>query len=354
MGEIILRNYPFDNYKILFKPKTGLFIRIEDNGFPEPFWAPSGPELLDISITNWCSRSCSFCYKNSDKNGMHMAFEDYERIMVEAKANNVFQVALGGGNPNQHPQFCEILEVTRKYGIVPSYTTNGDGLNKKILEATSKYCGAVAVSAYEPYSNMNKILTKFFSFNVKTNIHFLLDCNTIEVALQWMKKPPNFLKNINAIIFLNYKPVGKNRTENFLLKNNTSFRELFQLVTSESYDFKIGFDSCSVSGLVSSQNGIDFNFIEPCDGARFSAYISENLLVYPCSFLGESHKGESLRNKSLREIWNKSSLFLEARNRLNSNKCNACSFQEKCFNGCPFFPEINLCNNTFLETKSIV
>jgi molybdenum cofactor biosynthesis enzyme MoaA len=22
-----------------------------------------GPELIDISITNWCDKGCSFCYK---------------------------------------------------------------------------------------------------------------------------------------------------------------------------------------------------------------------------------------------------------------------------------------------------
>jgi MoaA/NifB/PqqE/SkfB family radical SAM enzyme len=55
---------------------------------------------------------------------------------------HAFQVALGGGNPNQHPDFIEILRLTREdYGIVPNYTTNGRGLSDTVLEATRRYCG---------------------------------------------------------------------------------------------------------------------------------------------------------------------------------------------------------------------
>jgi radical SAM protein with 4Fe4S-binding SPASM domain len=76
----------------------------------------------------------------------HISLSDYEEIIRQAQSLHVFQVALGGGNPNQHPQFPEILRLTReKYGIVPNYTTNVRGRTPLVIEATAKYCGAVAV-----------------------------------------------------------------------------------------------------------------------------------------------------------------------------------------------------------------
>ncbi len=74
-----------------------------------------------------------------------MALVDYKNVIEQAAEMGVFQVALGGGNPNQHPDFVEILESTASKGIVPNYATNGRGLGNDILEATRKHCGAVAV-----------------------------------------------------------------------------------------------------------------------------------------------------------------------------------------------------------------
>ena len=66
-----------------------------------------------------------------------MSIRDYDQIMNQVKNLPVNQVALGGGNPNQHPDFCEILRSTREeYGIVPSYTTNGRGLTQDVIESS--------------------------------------------------------------------------------------------------------------------------------------------------------------------------------------------------------------------------
>lgn len=138
-------------YTSFFNPDTGFFARVPDKGGKDPFWSPHGPELMDISITNWCDKGCSFCYKSSTKCGEHMALDDYKRVIDQAAEMRTFQVALGGGNPNQHPNFLEILEYTATKGVVPNYTTNGRGLSDEVLSATRKYCGAVAVSAYPPY-----------------------------------------------------------------------------------------------------------------------------------------------------------------------------------------------------------
>lgn len=157
-GNLIIREHPEQHYKTLFNQQTGFFMRAEDNGYPEPFWAEDGPELLDISITNYCERNCLFCYRKANPNGTHMPLESLKFVIEQAKKVGVFQIALGGGNPNQHPHFKDILRIIRESGIVPSYTTNGDGLSDDILVATKTYCGAMAVSLYEPYMGYEDIL----------------------------------------------------------------------------------------------------------------------------------------------------------------------------------------------------
>jgi len=53
---IVKRIYKEQNYSIVFNKKTGFFARIETKGYEEPFWCKNGPELLDISITNYCEK----------------------------------------------------------------------------------------------------------------------------------------------------------------------------------------------------------------------------------------------------------------------------------------------------------
>ncbi len=343
---IIIRRHKEQHYYTFFNKNTGFFARIEEENYPEPFWSKNGPELLDISITNWCDKSCHICYKNSNKRGKHMTLKNYQLIMQQAKRMGVLQVALGGGNTNQHPSFIEILKLTRKkYGIIPSYTTNGRGLTEEILKASQIYCGAVAVSAYNSIEDIVGVTEILLKNKIKTNIQFVLSNESIEIAINWLNNIPKYLRGLNAIIFLNYKPVGKHKSNKLLLNRSKHLEYFFSLIKDKEYPFKIGFDSCCVSGLVAFLN-TNKCFFEACEAARFSAYISEDLYMYPCSFMGESFKGVDLKHSSIKDCWVDSEIFNNIRSSIKNNSCIAnCSKQDICYGGCPVFPKINLCSN---------
>ena len=93
-GALLVKHFRTDHYTAIFNPRSGFFARVEDDGQPEPFWAEHGPELLDISVTNWCDRGCTFCYRKSDTNGSHMAIDDFEEILRQAAEMHVFEWAL--------------------------------------------------------------------------------------------------------------------------------------------------------------------------------------------------------------------------------------------------------------------
>lgn len=344
---IIKVQYPEQNYSVIFNKRTGFFARIEKKGFEEPFWAKAGPELLDISITNYCEKNCNFCYRNSNKFGKHIKLDDYKNIIKQAQELGVFQIAIGGGNPNQHPDFIEILKTTFAAGIVPSYTSNGDGLTDNILKATEKYCGAMAISAYKPYSKLDSVIKKVKRFDIKLNIHFVLDKYSINDAINWLENPPAFLSKINALIFLNYKPV--NASVDFLL-NKSNKLELFFKLVNQKFPFKIGFDSCSVSGIVQNMK-VNPVYYESCEAARFSAFISEDLKMYPCSFMINTEMYGDLQENSIKDIWQRDKSFVEFRNRIKNNNCTNCKFRNLCNGGCMFMPEINLCNMNELNKK---
>lgn len=341
MNSLLLKRYDEEKYTVIFNQNTGFFARVEDDNLSEPTYSAHGPELLDVSITNYCERNCFFCYRASSKAGKEMPFVDYEYILRQAKDCGVLQIALGGGNPNQHSSFEEIIEVTReKYNIVPSYTTNGDGLTEKILAASKKYCGAVAISFYAPESQFYFNLHKLINSGIKTNIHFVLSVNSIESAIRLLTADAKKIAGINALIFLLFKPAGKGSCSD-ILKMSLEADSFFSLVNNSK--IKIGFDSCCVPGIVTH---LEYNpvSVEACEAGCFSAFISENLMLYPCSFMERKVKGVDLKLTSIVDAWQNNPIFLNMRNKITSERCKTCPHFLVCRGGCQVFSDINLCN----------
>lgn len=339
-GDLNITQHPEQHYRTLFNQKTGMFIRMEEKGYEEPFWSKDSPELLDISITNYCERGCGFCYRQSSRRGTHMAMDDLQRVVEQARDLGVLQIALGGGNPNQHPEFCEILRLIREYNIVPSYTTNGVGLTDEILRCTAENCGAMAVSAYPPFdSRFEEKIIKITSYGIRLNLHMILKEDMIDTAIYWMQNPPKFLQYVNAIIFLNYKPINRNYTHQPIDKSKL---RLFFQVASDCKVVKIGFDSCSISGIVQMMDVQAF-LLESCEAARFSAFISEDLKMYPCSFMVGTDMFGDLRTHTMLDIWQSNTAVMDFRDRIKNNSCAECKFESLCKGGCRFLPEINLC-----------
>lgn len=187
------------------------------------------------------------------------------------------------------------------------------------------------------------MIKKYLKHSIRPNIHFVLDNESINTAISWLKRGKSFFKDINAIIFLNYKPVGNGKNEKHLLKYSSKIPCFFELVEKNSFNIKIGFDSCMVPGIVKNLKKANCDFIEPCDAGRFSAYISEDLRMYPCSFMVEKFEGIDLKHNRMIDIWHNSEIFIKTRETLKNIRCINCEQQKLCLNGCPFLREINIC-----------
>lgn len=108
----------------------------------------SSPELMDIKITDACPYKCSFCYQGSMPKGEHASLASIGLIADRLAKANVFEVALGGGEPTLHPDFPEILEIFASRGIVPNFTTkNLSWLRGPHAARILRTCGAFAFSA---------------------------------------------------------------------------------------------------------------------------------------------------------------------------------------------------------------
>ena len=332
------------NYNFVGDVKTGITLRwgktINDN----PVFAPV-PELADISISNHCTKGCSFCYKNSKPNQEFMSIEDYCYIldsMNHHKYGNVFQVAIGGGEPLEHPDFLSIIDKTLEHGIVPNFTTNGLNLTSELCKELKNKIGAVALSITSIDDIFFDKVSLLIKENIRVNIHYVLSSQNIKEAISIVSGEKNkYFKGINAIIFLTYKPAGRANIDNILKDDYNLNIFLNKIGQKNIIRPKIGFDACFVPMLL-YHTDISPDLIDTCEGGFFSVYIDHNLNVSPCSFSNNSHDLFNLREYDFYDIWLDK---LKVYRIKNKNKCRRadCPSHKQCRGCCSYYPEITTC-----------
>lgn len=343
------------NFVSVFNPNNGMYIRSgiikdgKDTG-EDPFMA-SFPELLDVGIMGHCDHGMSGlcmeagveCYQDGlHADNSNMSLRDFETIVKQCRGKT-FQIALGGcGDPDMHERFEEILKLCRDNGIVPNFTTSGLGMTPEKAELCKRYCGAVAVSWYRSSYTL-KAIRMLLDAGVKTNIHYVLSTATVLEAYRRLSKN-EFPDGINAVVFLLHKPVGLGTAENVIRPDNHIFRSFLNEVRTGTHPFKIGFDSCTVPALIQDLGNIDEMSLDTCEGGRWSAYITADMQMLPCSFDNQEQKwAVDLDTHSIQEAWD-SDVFENFRNRFRT-ACPGCDRRMSCMGGCPICPEVVLCTS---------
>src|SRR5512133_937115 len=267
-----------NEYNFIADVSTGVTFRWGKTLEEDPARAP-WPELADISISNHCSNNCSYCYRNSTINNSFMSVSDYEFVLEQLAHpahGNVFQVALGGGEPLEHPDFLKILDVTRQHRIIANFTTNALLLSESLIDSFRDDTGAVAVSVTSFDAHTLSNLRMLVNRGVRTNIHFILAHDTIGIASSLLQgKYDEKLHGINAIVFLTYKSTGRADAER-CIKPGTELDNFLGFVSSPKTVLRFGFDACMVPLLLYSTTILP-EFVDSCECAFFSVYIDEML-----------------------------------------------------------------------------
>ena len=111
IGKIKNGNY----WKILFDDGTIIKYNKLDNLTPEY------PDSMDVKITNKCDKGCIFCHENSKPNGEHGDIMNAKFIETLLPYT---ELAIGGGNPLEHPDLEAFLEKCKSLKLIPNMTVN--------------------------------------------------------------------------------------------------------------------------------------------------------------------------------------------------------------------------------------
>jgi hypothetical protein len=176
---IKIRILPECNYKGIYLNGKTLRIALDPS---KDISSLPYPEFYDVKVTSRCNGRCPYCYQSSTETAANCSsiIDRFTNYFSRFDNNQMpFQIAFGGGEPTEHPDFIELLKTCCKFNMTPNYTTNGmwvDSINAdEILAATVRYCGGVAVSTHPHlHKYWSSAVYRYLAAGVHTNLHIII------------------------------------------------------------------------------------------------------------------------------------------------------------------------------------
>lgn len=216
--------------------EDGTKIREYDNT-PEIYF----PESLDVKITNYCDLGCKYCHENSTIKGEHADLEKLKAVLISLPAG--VELAIGGGNPLDHPNLIEFLIWCQERGLICNITVNQRHLKKHLatletlIEEKLIYgLGISIVNNHYKEIEYLKTLTNNIVYHLIAGVNNVSELDSL-----------NSIGNCKVLI-LGYKNFG--RGVNYYSKEVDKNIELWQKQLPSYFGkFSISFDNLALEQL---------------------------------------------------------------------------------------------------------
>lgn len=258
----------------------------------------STPELVDIKITDFCTANCAYCYQNSTANGKHCKDDDIYKLANALSEMNVFEVAIGGGEPTSHPKFAGILYTFKHKNIIANFTTKSlDWLrDSEIRDSILSNIGSFAYSVNneKQVRVLGEICNSIYMHHVIPTIHVVIGTvndNTLREILETAR----FYEF--SVTLLGFKTTG--RGSEFLKNhsrsiNSTDWLKVISELINDHNCPRIGIDTCLVQQYQKEleENNIP-EYAYTVHEGKFSCYIDAvNNKMGPSSFCPENEMSD--------------------------------------------------------------
>ena len=170
--------YKNGNAYIDINPRTGVKKRFMETN--EDVYFPEFPENIDLNLSYYCEKGCSYCYLNASKNGRNLS-EDIKSEDFIDYLNKIFKGAQSGleiaMNINHGDDLRPVLfisEYLHRRNFIPNFTIDNKTFNS--LE----------------FEDLAEIAARCYAFGISIdNFHDYTRCKITEIALKGELKKDN-------------------------------------------------------------------------------------------------------------------------------------------------------------------
>jgi len=287
---------------VFFNSSTGAKVRFHPSGV---YLKAVTPELVDIKITDYCPYGCEFCYQGSTKKGKDTNAIPRYRILVALKDLNVFEIALGGGEPTESQDFVEWINDARRYGIVPNFTTYSvKWLKDEEKVKAAKRCGGIGVSVHklkdiEKVNRIRAVVHEGWRGGARVTAQHVFGILSVDDTLELIEA---LWRNNIPVLLLGYKTTGFGGgftpydMTDFAAKLHT-LREKMKAEPREWFACTLSADTAFVEANAGFLKEFDIpEELASSPEGKFSCYIDAVEGTIAPSSYGDQKKAHSLQN----------------------------------------------------------
>ncbi len=304
-----------------------------------------GPLAVHLEVAASCNLACTHCFAGDlPRREAPLTLAELDTLFAEMAALGSFRLGLTGGEPLLRRDLFDIIDLAAGHGLHPCVTTNGLLITDEVaaefgardlvwLNVSLEGATAATNDRVRGTGTFDRVLDRIavlrgharftLAFTImKTNLGELTRC--VELAAE---------VGASTAVFRPLYPAG------------VATRHLDELMPSFAEYSDALAEIAAATGV---QDGFDLRHIDPfspafrdegsavthvnlgCGAGNLVASVSLGGDVNPCSFLGPEHVAGSLRDRTLGEIWHRSSGFTGIRALPGGNPAGGAQFAGGC------------------------
>lgn len=260
---------------------------------------PAFAESLDVKITNKCDMGCKFCHEDSKPDGKH---GNIMNVPFIDSLHPYTELAIGGGNPLEHPQLEEFLAYCKERKLIVNMTVNQVHFEKEFDRiknlVSNKFIYGLGVSLVNPTPEFINMIREIPNAVIHI-INGIIDRNTLQALYDKGLK----------ILILGYKEFRRGNTyhsgdtgtlidarKNWMHDNIGDIINHFDTVSFDNLAIK----QLEVRNIMSEE---DFNHFYMGDDGQFTMYVDTVKQEYAVSSI--STERYSYTDETIEEMFAK-------------------------------------------------
>lgn len=335
-------------------PSSSIAVPQQLNGVEHRSWL-SAPETVHWAVTYRCDKNCPDCYVARFpflKNELNT----HESLkLIDKIANwNVFQLAIGGGEPFEREDLPQLLEYAMERGLSVHVTTGKLDIASKILKSVSPFIRSLQIGVRNDFllgaksKEYTRQLHNFFINARKRHIKPGLNLILTKSAIERLECLIMILINIgfNYIVLLRYKPpqsIERWKAEHPQPHQMKGLHNVINKIIRKypqvnlRVDCALSFVQRYLSKEIATQHGM-----KGCVAADRILALAPDGTIYPCSQLvhHKCYAGNLLESEP-ETLWDKSEVlrryrFFRTKKTFRHSWCGVCLAMTSC-GGCRIF-----------------
>lgn len=295
---------------------------------------------INIEVTNCCPLHCPQCYCTL-AGGKHISLELVKGYIKEAAELGVTHIEYSGGETLCYPHIFDVIEYSKKMGIVTSISLSGWGFDENVFERlVTVGIDAIHVSLNAPSKEYNDLSRDGFEFSISA-LKLLKEKNFQNTIINWVMHKytvetlPKMIElaeyyGVSAILILDPKPNADNELLSYptfeqmvyvadIVKKNTSKVELLIHHCFSSL--------AALRGKNKLWGNLNRGLYKGCTAGLCSFSISVDGLFSPCRHLEYLEKWDSIQS-----YWENSEILEKLRNleKTKREPCSICEYSSYC------------------------